>query len=69
MHSRAGPDGSVAATVLPAAGGLPGEELYPSYDTVGRQKGLSGATVTTTSSSTIWEDLRGEEKTATNHRG
>ncbi|WP_141892291.1 RHS repeat-associated core domain-containing protein [Microbacterium kyungheense] len=36
-------DGSVAATVVPAAAGLPGEELYPSYDGFGRQTGLSGA--------------------------
>ncbi|WP_353115078.1 putative toxin [Microbacterium sp.] len=37
------PDGSIAASVLPAIGGLPGEELYPSYDTLGMQSGLSGA--------------------------
>ena len=38
------PDGSVAANVVPAIGGLPAEELYPSYDTLGRQNGLTGAT-------------------------
>lgn len=36
-------DGSTAATVLPAAGGLPAEELYPSYDILGRETGLGGA--------------------------
>lgn len=36
-------DGTVAATVLPAAGGLPSEDLYPSYDTLGNQNSLVGA--------------------------
>lgn len=36
-------DGSVAADVRPAIAGLPKEELYPSYDVLGRQSGLSGA--------------------------
>ena len=37
------PDGTVAATVVPAIGGLPGEDLYSAYDNHGRQTGLSGA--------------------------
>jgi len=36
-------DGSPSATSLPAANGLAAETLYPSYDTLGRQNGLSGA--------------------------
>jgi RHS repeat-associated protein len=36
-------DGSLAATALPAIGGLPAEELYPNYDGQGREIGLSGA--------------------------
>lgn len=33
----------MAATVVPSIAGLPAEELYPSYDTLGRQNGLTGA--------------------------
>ncbi|KJL45257.1 RHS repeat-associated core domain-containing protein [Microbacterium trichothecenolyticum] len=37
------PDGTVAATVVPAIGGLPAEDLYAGYDDHGRQTSLSGA--------------------------
>ena len=44
-------DGTVATTVLPAIAGLPYEELYPTYDSIGRQDsvGTPGGLIATVS--------------------
>ncbi|MGN7979444.1 RHS repeat-associated core domain-containing protein [Microbacterium sp. 22195] len=38
-------DGSINAQVLPAIAGLPYEEMYSSYDTLGNQNSLAGASI------------------------
>lgn len=40
-------DGSITAEVLPAIAGLPAEELYRSYDTLGNLNSLAGASIYT----------------------